>query len=73
MGYLSAHRLCSIMTLLISSAVKFLFGRIVLEELLDQVDVSHDHSSATVTAQFECIHGIAVDCVSTVISLPVEG
>lgn len=36
----------------------------LLEELLDQVDVGHDHSAATVSLQTKLIHGIAVDSVS---------
>lgn len=36
-----------------------------LEELLDQVDVGHDHATATVALQAELVHGISVIKVSS--------
>lgn len=36
----------------------------VLEQLLDEVDVSHNHAAAAVSLQAELVHGIAWDTVS---------
>lgn len=35
-------------------------GRNVLEQLLDQVDVGHDHAAAAVALQAELVHGVAI-------------
>ena len=33
----------------------------VLEELLDEVDVCHDHAAAAVALEAQLVHGISVD------------
>ena len=38
--------------------------RIVLEELLDKVDVGHDHTAAAVSLETELVHSVAVYVVS---------
>ena len=35
-------------------------GVIVLEQLLDEIDVGHDHAAAAVTLEAELVHGIAI-------------
>lgn len=35
-------------------------GVIVLEQLLDEIDVGHDHTATAVTLEAELVHGIAI-------------
>jgi hypothetical protein len=41
-----------------------LVGWVVSQELLNEVDVGHDHAAAAVTGESERVHGLAILCVS---------
>jgi hypothetical protein len=48
------HVLAQLLLLLVSSI------RSVLEELLDKVDVGHDHTAAAVSLKTELVHSVAI-------------